>query len=336
MLIHCRLKLLWFSLTVSLLFVAQTPSCSYAKALLLATANTAGSYYPVGVAISTLLSSKLAENEGLVVTAINTTGSGENIHLLAEGKCDLALVSGLHAVQAYRGLGFYVGRPMKNIAAISMLWNNVEHYAVRNDYVKKGDLSDLTELSGNFSIAMLDSGTIGSAQVILEALEIINEKGFDLEYLGYAPSVEAMVDKRIVGAAFTAGLPIAAVSQLFAAAGDRVTLLNVTDTQLEKINSNYNLWTRYTIKAGTYRGQNSDVQTIAYPNILVASDRLTEGEVYIITKTIFENLSWLTEIYSPLSQMTLKNALDGVQLPIHPGAAQYYREAGVKNPEILQ
>ncbi len=329
---HRLLKVLKLVLTLTIL-VAQSPPAVNAKSLVLATANTGGTYYPVGVAVSSLLSAKLAKSSNLVVTAINTAGSGENVRLLEEGECDLALLSGLYAVQAYRGMGVYQGHAMKNMAAISMLWNNVEHYVIRNEYVKKGDFSDLKNLSGKFSIGKRDSGTIGSAQVIFDALGIIKGQDFDAEYLGYNPAVEAIINKKIAGAALTAGLPVAAVAQLFATAGDRVTLLNVTDEQLKKINNKYELWHRYIIKAGTYRGQNSDVETMAYQNILVASNRLTESEVYTITKCLFENLPQLADIHKATGAITLENALEGILLPIHPGAARYYREAGVNVPE---
>ena len=52
------------------------------KRLIIATATTGGTYYPVGVGIGTLISLKLAKNDGITATAINSAGSGENIEML--------------------------------------------------------------------------------------------------------------------------------------------------------------------------------------------------------------------------------------------------------------
>ncbi|WP_029915602.1 TAXI family TRAP transporter solute-binding subunit [Pelobacter seleniigenes] len=317
---------LWVALAVSVFIVAQAPSPAQSRSLILATASTGGAYFPAGVAISALLNSRLTVSDNLVVTAINTTGSGENIHLLAEGECDLAILSGVYAIQAYRGMGFYTGRPMKNMAVVAMLWNNVLHVLLRNEFVKNGDLSDLKGLVDKFSLAALDSGGINSDQVIFDALGIIKDQDFIAEYMGFLPSVDAILKKQIGGAAFTAGVPIAAVSRLLASEGEQLSILNVTDRQLAKINADYDIWTRYPIKAWTYPGQNEDVRTIAYPNILVASNRLSDEDVYLITKCIFERLPQLAEFLETTNAEALVRALDGIDLPQHPGAQRYYHE----------
>lgn len=330
MFVHHTLRLLCVFLLISFLCIAHSPSTAEAKSLILATANTNGKYFTAGVAISTLLSSKLADSDNLVVTAINTTGSGENILLLAEGKCDLALLSGLHAIQAYRGLGFYVGRKIKNFSTIRVLWSNVEHYVVRNEYVKNRDISDLKGISGQFSIGMQDSGTIGSTEVIFESLELISGEDFKIEYLDYISSAEDILNKKITGAALTSRPPIAAVSKLFATAGDHISLMTVTDKQLNKINKNYSLWERYTIKAETYPGLKEDVQTISYPNLLVASEYLTDDEVYKIAKCISENLAFLDDSHHAIKAISLENSFNVSPIPIHPGAAKYYREVTLR------
>ena len=52
------------------------------KNLIIATATTGGTYYPVGVAIGTVISIKLAKDHKITATAINSAGSGENVQML--------------------------------------------------------------------------------------------------------------------------------------------------------------------------------------------------------------------------------------------------------------
>ena len=49
------------------------------------TATTGGTYYPVGVAISTLIKVKLEPQTNISVSAISSAGSGENLKLMDEG-----------------------------------------------------------------------------------------------------------------------------------------------------------------------------------------------------------------------------------------------------------
>jgi len=120
-----------------------------------------------------------------------------------------------------------------------------------------------------------------------------------------------------------------------ASAGDGVTLLNFTEAQMMEADGGRGLWTPYTIPAGTYPGQEADVQTIAQPNFLATSADLPEEHVYLLTKTIYENLAFLQAIHPATKAMALESAIAGLPLPLHPGAARYYQEVGIDIPERL-
>lgn len=305
------------------------------QSLIIATATTGGTFYPIGVAVGTLITVKLAKNDNITATAINSAGSGENIQMLKNNECDLAIIQGLYAAQAFNGKGSYEGRPMTEMAAITMLWQNVEHFAVLSKYAQTGTVADLKGLDERFSIGKRGSGSAGSGRTILNALNITPDQDFDTEYLGYTPSVQAMMDNRIVGANIPAGPPASAITQMYASLGDKATVLNFTDQQLEKINSFYNIWTRFVIPADTYPGQKSAINTIAQPNLLVVNNVLSEDTVYKITKTIYGNLPFLRNSHKATNVMSLQNAMAGLSMPLHPGAIKYYREMGLSIPPHL-
>ncbi|BCR06673.1 C4-dicarboxylate ABC transporter substrate-binding protein [Desulfuromonas versatilis] len=327
-------KLLTLALAATLLVAAQTP-VQAAKSLIIATATTGGTYYPVGVAIGTLISVKLASSDGITATAINSAGSGENVQMLKNNECDLAILQGLYGAEAYHGKGSYAGDPMQKMAGITMLWQNVEHFALLSKYAKTGTAADLKGLNEKFSIGKRGSGTEGSGRVILGALGIEPDKDFTTEYLGYNPSVDAMQDGRIAGGNIPAGVPVSAITQMYAMLGDKGTVLDFTDEQLAAINGDVELWTRFVIPPDTYPGQKKPINTIAQPNLLVASSELDEETVYKITKTIYENLPFLNNIHGATKAMALEKAIGGMPMPLHPGAVKYYQEAGVKIPEKL-
>lgn len=332
-----QLKVITVLLISAILSLGLTPARAAAKSqsLIIATATTGGTFYPVGVAVGTLLSIKLAKTDKITATAINSAGSGENIQMLKNNECDLAILQGLYGAQAFEGKGSYEGRPMKNMAAITMLWQNVEHFALLSKYIKTGTVSDLKGLDKRFSIGKRGSGSEGSGRTILAALNIIPDKDFSTEYLGYTPSVQAMRDNRVVGANIPAGPPASAITQMYATLGDKASVLNVTDAQLQQINSSFNIWSRFVIPANTYPNQKKAIQTIAQPNLLVVSSELSEETVYKITKTIYENLGFLRNSHKATNVMSLQNAITGMSMPLHPGAIKYYREVGLTIPQHL-
>ena len=83
------------------------------------------------------------------------------------------------------------------------------------------------------------------------------------------------------------------------------------------------------IPKGTYRGQDSDVQTATLLNYIVVRADLPPGLVYDITKTIFDSRSKLVAAHPAAAAINLEDALDGMPVPLHPGAAQFFKEKGL-------
>ena len=316
---------------------ATTASAQDARDYLLATASTGGTYYPVGVALSTLIKVKLQPKQKINVSAISSAGSGENVKLLRENEVQFAILQGLFGSYAAKGTGPIASAgPQKNLRSISMLWSNVEHFVMPTSDAKTGTIDDFIALKGKkVSMGAKNSGTIGSNKTIMGNLGVDIETHYDLAYMGYGPSAEALQNGTIVGASMPAGVPVGGVTQAFAALGDKIKLLSFTPDQVKKADGGLDLWTPVKVPAGTYPGQDYDVTTIAQPNFLAVRDDVPDDVVYQITKTMYENLAFLNGIHAATKAMSPEMATAGLPLPLHPGALKYYKEAGIAVPERL-
>ena len=291
----------------------------------LATASTGGTYYPVGVALATLAKVKLEPSQGIGMSAISSAGSGENVRLIREGEAQFGILQGLYGYYAATGTGplAEVG-PQENMRSVSMLWQNVEHFIISSDAATTGTMADMVALKGEgMAFGAQNSGTIGSNAAILAGFGVNIDTDYELVYGGYGPSAEALQNGQVMGVGIPAGIPVGAVSQLMASAGDSVTLLSMTEEEMAMGDGGRDLWTPFTIPAGTYPGQEADVQTIAQPNFLATSADLPEEHVYQITKAIYENLPFLQAIHPATKAMALESAIAGLPLPLHPGALKY-------------
>ncbi len=298
------------------------------------TATTGGTYYPVGVAISTLVKVKLEPTSNISVSAISSAGSGENLKLMDEGQIQFGILQGLYGAYAWNGSG-PVPKAYKDMRSVTMLWQNVEHFVVDSKYVKTGTIDDMTNLYGeSFSIGARNSGTEGSGRYILGNAGIDLDK-LEMAYLGYGPSADAMQNNNIEGMNIPAGVPASAVTRAYANMGKDITTLDFTAEQLAKVNSEFELWSPYTIPAGTYPSQEKDINTIAQPNILAVRADVPEEDVYQITKTIYENLPFLNNIHPATKAMALEKAIAGLPMPLHPGAERFFREQGLTIPDRL-
>lgn len=312
---------------------AQDEGANY----ILATASTGGTYYPVGVALATLVKVKLEPSTNIGMAAISSAGSGENVRLLREGEAQFGILQGLYGYYAATGTGPLeeVG-PQESLRSVSMLWQNVEHFIISSDAATTGTMADMVALKGEgMALGSQNSGTIGSNAAILSGFGIDIENDYELVFGGYGPSSEALQNGQVKGVGIPAGIPVGAISQLMASAGDSVTLLNFTEEEMAMGDGDRGLWTPFTIPAGTYPGQDTDVQTIAQPNFLATSADLPEEHVYQITKAMYENLPFLQAIHPATKAMALESAIAGLPLPLHPGALRFYQEAGLDVPERL-
>ena len=302
----------------------------------IATASTGGTYYPVGVGIATIASLKLAKKHKTTFSAITSAGSGENVDMLQKGEVNFAILQGLFGSMAWQGKAKYEGQPKKNLRSISMLWQNVEQFTVRKEYAKTGNIMDLENLYGEkFSIGGRSSGSRVSAETIMSSLDIDFNK-MNIQYLGYTPSSTALQDGKIDGMNTPSGPPTSAVTNAYASIGaDKIEVLNFDQKNLDKINANYPVWTPFTIKSGTYPGQTKDINTIAQPNLLVVTKDTPEETVYLLTKTIYENLPFLNTVHKATKAMSIDKAIAGLPMPLHPGAAKFYKEKGINIPAHL-
>ncbi len=308
------------------------------KKYLLTTASTGGTFYPVGVALSTLVKVKLEPQYNIGMSAINSAGSGENVKLLRENEAQFAILQGLYGYWAWNGKGPLVhDGPQRHLRSITMLWQNVEQFILLSKYAKTYTMEDFNQVKGEtLALGKKNSGTLGSNTHLLSNLGFDVEKDFKLVHVGYGPSANALQNGQVAGLSTPAGVPTSAVTRVMAAMGDKIAFMNYTDDQLAKADGGLEIWNRYIIPAGTYPNQDKEVKTIAQPNFLAVRADVDEEAVYLITKTIYENLGFLNAIHKATQVMALDKAIKGLPLPLHPGALKYFEEAGLTIPDRLK
>jgi hypothetical protein len=322
-----------------LVFAVLQISCSGDLAgdrpYVLATATVGGTYYPVGVALATITKSRLHAEHGISLAAISSAGSLENIKLLRDNQAQFALLQGVFAAWAWNGEG-PVREPQPWLRSVSAMWLNVEHFALLTEYVENGTLQDLGTLDGQrYVLGERNSGAEHTGAYILDSLGIDYRQKLDLAYMGYGATADAIQDGNIAGMNIPAGVPVSAITRAWAVLGDRMVVLNVSESELAQINRRYPLWDYYDMPAGTYPNQQAPIRSAGHPNVLAVRADVPEETVYQITKSMWENLSALQEIHRATNDMKLDLALKGLGAPLHPGAARYYREQGLDIPGHL-
>ncbi|MFD1067923.1 TAXI family TRAP transporter solute-binding subunit [Oceanobacillus locisalsi] len=314
------------------IFALVLSGCNFEKKEIynIATATTGGTYYPIGVGMGQLWTEHYRE-QNIKFNGQASAGSVENIDLMKNNEADFAILQGLISTQAAEGSGIYEGEQFEELRSVGMIWPNVEHFVLMEDLVQTGNISDIAEQS--FSVGPQASGTEQSTVTMMEGIGL-GTNDIRTEYLGYDDTISAMRDGRLDGGSLPAGVPVSAITDMYAS-GLNADILEVTDEQMGDINDIVNTWYRYTIEAGSYPRQEEDIDTIAQPNILVTTSDMDEEMIYNLTKILFENREYMINTHNSAREMQVETALEGLNTPLHAGAYRYFEEQGIEIEEHL-
>lgn len=284
------------------------------------TGGTAGTYYPYGGAIANVWS---RSEIGVDVTVESSGASVENIRLLNDKKADLALVQNDIADYALNGTEMFQDKVQ--VAGIAILYPELIQVVARTD----AGINSLQDLRGKrVGVGAPGSGNEANARQILESIGLSYRDLGQAAHQSYAEMAGAMKDRRLDAMFVTAGAPNSAIQDI--ASSQSIKLLPITGNEAQGIKSKYKFFADASIPAGTYQGQDGAVQTIAVQATLVARPDLEENVVYWLTRTLFEKQQELAQAHAKGRELQRGQALAGMSIPLHPGAAHYYNEVGVR------
>lgn len=292
------------------------------------TGSTAGTYYPVGTAYAKLLNKY--SNGRIDARALEGKASVGNIKDLCAGNAEAALAQNDISYYAYHGtmIEAFEGNPQKCIRAVAVLYPETIQIVVLAD----SGIKTLQDLAGKkVAVGNAGSGTYWNARQILEAAGLWDK--IKPEYKTFKEVAEDLKLGNIDAAFLTAGIPTSAVEQI--ASEKPIRILEVPDEIYNKLKEKYPFYTQVVIPAGTYSGLDEDVKTVAVMSMLLVRDDVPEDVVYQMVKILFEHANELKQEVQKQSvqYISLEHALEGLSIPLHPGAYKYYEEKGINVPD---
>src|SRR6266700_3009116 len=299
------------------LALAAAPTLAADQFINVLTGGTSGVYYPLGVALAGSIGKAIP---GAKTSVQATKASVENLNLLQAGRGEIAFTLGDSLSDAWKGneeAGFKT--PLTKLRGIAAIYPNYIQIVARAD----AGIKPLADLKGKkISVGAPKSGTELNARVILAAAGITYKDFSKVEYLPFGESVELMKNRQIDVTLQSAGLGVSALRDL--ATSMDVVVVSIPPDVIKKTNDPAYL--PGTIPANAYRGQTGDVPAVTVQNYLVTHDGVSNDTVYAMTKALWTGLDQLVAAHSAAKAIELKRALEGMPLPLHPGAEKYYKE----------
>ncbi len=319
-----------FTLSIAALFLTglllSTPAFSAGRIFFgIATGGTGGTYYPLGGMLAQMISNKVVINgKKLSATAETGNASVANATLLSRRGIESAFVAADILDAAYKGTKQFKGKNLKNLRALGALYPETVQLVVRAN----AGIKTFTDLKGK----SISSGSPGSGQWQLLG-DLLKSYGMDRktdikeDYSSFSQSVEKIKDGNLDASLITAGTPTASVLEL--SNHHAIRILPLAGPAIEKLRKVQPYYASVILPANTYKGQTQDVKTIAVRAIWATHDQLDEETAYNVVKALYENTDTLAKVHVKGKEISLSKALESVSIPLHPGAARYYREKGL-------
>jgi TRAP transporter TAXI family solute receptor len=299
------------------------------------TGGVAGTYYPIGGLIADIISHPPGARPcdkggscgvpGLVGIAQSSNGSVANVDAINSRTLESGFAQSDVAYWAYSGTGIYEGKPkIDQLRAIANLYPESLHLVARKD-AGIASVEDL--VCKRVSLDEPGSGTLVDARIILDAYGI-SEDDFEAEYVKPSVAVAKMREGELDAFVIVAGYPTASVVEVCATMG--CELIPIDGPKTDALLEEYHFFAKDVIPAGTYAGV-PETPTVSVGAQWVVGAEIEDDLVYSITRALWhENARKLLDDGHPRGKaITLETALDGIGIPLHPGAERFYREQGV-------
>jgi TRAP transporter TAXI family solute receptor len=289
--------------------------------LTLATGSPGGVYYPLGGGMAVVIQNTV---KGFRCAAESTGASVENSRLVGNGDSDMGMVMGSVAYNAVHGKAPF--KEKYDIVALFQMYPAPQHLVT----TAQSRIKSISDLRGRrVSIDVPGSGCSTMAKIILEEAGFNLEKDLRTVYLSQTESVSALRDGRVDAAFFNFAFPGAAVMEL--AATLDIVLVPIEEKLADQIIKKHPHYVKIVIPGKTYADVDDDVLCLGDSNLMIAHRKMRDDVAYKIVRAIFTNVTegkWaLRNVHPVAAQLTPQNAVNS-PIPLHPGAAKYFREVG--------
>ena len=279
------------------------------------TADTGGSMYPAGAAVSQVWTNNV---QGVKCNTQTSTGSFQNCQDVSTGEVDVAVATSDVVLNAYNGTGKFadIGK-LDNLRVIGAVYTSV----LSGVTLKSSGLTYIHDLLGKRVAVGPAASATENATLAAFGVMGIDSSNTSLENLGLGDG--------ILDAAFGfAGLPIG--GQLNLAATKEIQVLDMTQEEIDKVLAGNAAYIQTKIPAGTYTGQDNDANTFGVKCLIIVTADMDADLVYDLCKAMNEHTEEMAAGNALLKDMTDPSFLcTQMPIPLHDGAQKYYSEQGL-------
>ena len=291
-------------------------------------------------ALAVVWSNMVAKSGGGNSLTVVDNGTVKGLRMLGKGQVDVSVLGAPHYLDAIGKKGKFKNDPAqliqsyKNMSALFAIRTSAGQYVARAD----SGIKKFSDFRGKKFAVGRPGGNAGRVtKALLKVHGIDMEKDADAQYLKYSQALESMSNKTMDGTFVWGGIPQAGVDN-----GSRMMKLRFISpdpsklTEFRKLITSGDYYVFQRVPAETLKKAygnrvevKSDIYFWTFPFMFMVNDSMSENIAYEITKILWTNIEEVNKTSFALSLVSVDGALDSLSAKLHPGAARYFKEAGL-------
>ena len=292
--------------------------------VVIGTGSPSGIDYPLGGSVCRLFNLD-TPRDGRRCVAVPSAGPLENIETLHDGRTDIGIVPSDVLADAVAGQGPFASRGPDSTLRV-LFTGHADAFTIVAR--REMGIHSAADLRGKrINMGSPGSGEQLGMERIMAALGVTRKDFAEVRELSLAEQHRALCADELDAIVYSVPHPSGLIQDVVRTC--RGVLVNVSGPAIDDMLSRHREYGRAVIAGGTYPGNPDDVQTVGVRAVLVTTTRLSDALAYEITKAVFDNFEDFRRLHPLFASLSIHDMVDGTRgVPIHDGAARYYRERG--------
>lgn len=308
------------------------PARPHVLTLTLAGASPGGLWSLLGEGVNQAIAEAFP---GSAITYQTTGGGLANVGLVSGGQAEMGIVHNVEMKVALDGADPF-SAPVTNLRAIAYMYNWAPHqFVITQSFARQHGITsvrDIAEKKPPLRVAVNQRGNMVEAmnREIFAAYgftyEDIESWGGQVLLVASGEMTNLIRDRRIDMFGNSVFAPHSSIIEAGQAVD--VTLLPLEHGPIATVNRILGS-DPFVVPASAYDWLDRDVPTVAMGAMIVVSEDFPDNEAYWITRALIENIDTIRGVHRSMADLTPELMAGQAVVEYHPGALQYYREAGL-------
>ncbi len=314
------------ALVTSVLSMATPASADDPEFLNIGGGPSGGTFNVVATGLGNLMREAFPDS----VVGVQPGGSGPNLLRVSAGEADIGLTSASNATDAWHGRDPATpDKPIKNVRGLMTFFPSAIQIWVDAD----SDIHSIEDLKGKQVSAGQPGQTSWNAFNNLLAVhgmttDDIEADGGTMHKLSWKESQNGLRNGQLDAVMWVALYPHSTV--LATETARKIRVLSLDEAKLDEYLAKHGGgFQKVELPVGLYQGQSAPANSVGTKTFLFASDKMPDDVAYKVTSTIWDNLDRFKQTHALLNFISGETAGHGMAVPLHPGAAQFYKDKGI-------